>query len=219
MSPTLVWALVHPQLPSQGTNPTSLVVPDTTPGEAKLRAAANRAMGRYADGDDAAFGELYDVLAPKLYRYLLRQTREPAGAEDLLQQTLLKLHASRGSFFRGGEVIPWAFAIARRLFIDGYRRRRREAEHQEAHPPEEGVVDGAEQLLSAKRAALELDRELRRLPEPQRVVFELMREDGLSLREVAEVLGTTTNAVKLRAHRAHVALRLALHDDAERFGE
>jgi len=217
MSPTLVSALV--QLPSQGSHPTLPVAPDTTPAEAKLREIANRAMDRYADGDDAAFAELYDVLAPKLYRHLLRRTRETAGAEDLLQQTLLKLHASRGSFFRGAEVIPWAFAIAGRLFIDGYRRRKREAEHHEAHPPEEPVVDGAEQLLSAKRAALELDRELQRLPEPQRVVFQLMREDGLSLREVAEVLGTTTNAVKLRAHRAHVALRLVLHDDAERFGE
>jgi len=219
MSPTLAWALVSTRLPSQGNNSAPIVAETTTAAADKLRESANLAMDRYADGDESAFSELYDVLAPRLYRYLLRQTREAAGAEDLLQQTFLKLHASRARFLRGGDVLPWAFAIARRLFIDGYRRHQRAAARSDAPPPSEPSVEGAEQLLQAKRAALELDRELQRLPEAQRVVFELMRQDGLSLREVAEVLGTTTNAVKLRAHRAHVALRLALHDDADRFGE
>lgn len=184
------------------------------------REIVNLAMDRYADGDDAAFGELYDVLAPKLYKYLLRQTRDAPAAEDLLQQTMLQLHATRGRFFRGADVIPWAFAIARRLFIDGYRRQKRETARTEAYAAEEVVsVRGTDQLLESKRVALEIERELSRLPEPQRVVFELMKQDGLSLREVAQVLGTTPNAVKLRAHRARVALRIALGEKDDFVGE
>jgi RNA polymerase sigma-70 factor (ECF subfamily) len=184
------------------------------------REIADAAMDRYAAGDDSAFTELYDVLAPKLYQYLLRQTRDPAFAEDLLQQTMLQVHCSRGRFFRGAAVIPWAFAIARRLLIDSYRRRKREALHHQGQAVEELVVtEGADELLQSKRIAAELDRELARLPEAQRVVFELMRRDGLSIREVAQVLGTTANAVKLRAHRAHVALRIAMSEKVDGDGD
>ena len=198
---------VHPALPARE------AVDARTPS---AREVANRAMDRYADGDDGAFGEVYDFLAPRLYRFLARQTREAAAAEDLLQQTMLKLHVTRGDFIKAADVVPWAFAIARRLFIDGYRRHKREAAHREAEPVDEtSTVGGADDLLEAKRAVLELDRQLALLPEAQRVVFELMRRDGLTLREVAQVLGTTTNAVKLRAHRAHAALRIAMKEVAD----
>ena len=87
--------------------------------------SADSAMDRYAaSGDAAAFSELYDLLAPRLCGYLLRQTRDPSLTEDLLQQTMLQIHYARARFIRGARVTPWAFAIARRLFIDGLRRRK-----------------------------------------------------------------------------------------------
>ncbi len=90
----------------------SLRVPFT---ETATGSPATSAMDRYAQGDDAAFSELYDALAPRLYGYLLRQTRNNARAEDLTQQTFLQMHCARGRFVRGADVVPWAFAIARRL--------------------------------------------------------------------------------------------------------
>ncbi len=180
-------------------------------GEEIAREVANRAIDRYADGDEAAFDEVYDFLAPRLHGFLVRQTHDVSAAEDLLQQTMLKLHVTRGDFLRGADVVPWAFAIARRLFIDGYRRRKREAAGREAQQVEvPAPPERADDLLQAKRATLEFERELARLPDGQRVVFELMKRDGLTLREVAQILGTTTNAVKLRAHRAHATLRIAM---------
>src|SRR5258708_5498548 len=89
-------------------------------------AAADGAMDRYASGDVEAFSVLYDLLAPRLYGFLLRQTRNPARAEDLVQQTLLQMHCARGRFIRGAPVTPWAFAIARRLLIDDVRRNKLE---------------------------------------------------------------------------------------------
>src|SRR5688500_12913937 len=88
--------------------------------------AADAAMERYARGEDEAFSELYDALAPRIRRYLLRASGDPGRADDLLQQTMLQIHRARGRFIAGAEVLPWAFAIARRLLIDSLRRRRHE---------------------------------------------------------------------------------------------
>src|SRR5262245_26985310 len=177
---------------------------------------ARIAMSRYAAGDNSAFSKLYDVLAPKLYGYLLRQTRDPARTEDLLQQTMLQLHCVRARFQPDASVTPWAFAIARRILIDAHRGVRREAIRDEIHSTEEPVTNGAtDDVLHTKRVAHVIEQELARLPEAQRTAFELMQRDGLSLREVARALGTTENAIKLRAHRARTALRAAidLEDD------
>jgi RNA polymerase sigma-70 factor (ECF subfamily) len=89
--------------------------------------AASAAMDRYAGGDNAAFGELYDLLAPRLFGFVVRQTRDRARAEDLVQQTFLQMHCARDSYVTGADVMPWAFAIARRLAIDAFRRTKREA--------------------------------------------------------------------------------------------
>jgi RNA polymerase sigma-70 factor (ECF subfamily) len=217
MSAPLGWTVADPASPDADVRPAHPPRETVdTRAQSSPREVANRAMDRYADGDDGAFGEVYDFLAPRLYGFLLRQTRDAAAAEDLLQQTMLKLHVARGDFLEAADVVPWAFAIARRLFIDGYRRRKLEAAHREAEPLDEtATVGAADELLEAKRAVLELDRQLALLPEAQRVVFELMKRDGLTLREVAQVLGTTTNAVKLRARRAHAALRIAMKEVAD----
>ena len=180
------------------------------------RAAADAAMDRYAAGDDAAFSELYDLIAPKLRGYLLRQTRDAVRADDLLQQTMLQLHSHRATFLKGGAIFPWAYAIARRLLINSYRRRQREDSGRkkatfmgaaEAEGP-----SSTDEVLHSKRMIRTIETELSRLPEGQRVAIELIKKEGLSLREVAEVLGTTSSAVKSRVHRAYEALRAALGD-------
>jgi RNA polymerase sigma factor (sigma-70 family) len=83
---------------------------------------ASIAMARYANGESRAFVEVYDELAPSLFHYLQKLARNDATAEDLLQQTFLRMHDARGRFTPGAAVEPWAFSIARRLFIDWYRQ-------------------------------------------------------------------------------------------------
>jgi RNA polymerase sigma-70 factor (ECF subfamily) len=181
-------------------------------------ADANQAMGRYAVGEEDAFAVLYDELAPRLYRYLLRQTRERGRAEDLLQQTMLQIHCSRGRFLLGADVTPWAFAIARRLLIDSIRRRKRESAANDWLSSLDPLTEPAsDELLHSKRVAEALERQLSQLPKAQRTTFELIKQDGLSLREAAKAMGTTVNAVKLRAHRAYVALRESIPDHGERW--
>jgi RNA polymerase sigma-70 factor (ECF subfamily) len=180
----------------------------------RTHAELDAAMDRYAAGDDAAFAEVYDKLAPRLFGYLLRHTRDRARAEDIVQQTMLRIHKARGRFLPGAEVMPWAFAIARRLLVDSHRRGGREvlaASDDDDRADLLVALDaGADEVVIAKETADKLDAELQRLPENQRVAFELIKREGLSVAEAAQVLGTTVAAVKLRAHRAYDALRAAL---------
>jgi RNA polymerase sigma-70 factor, ECF subfamily len=179
------------------------------------RSPADAAMERYAAGDDAAFSTLYDLLAPRLYGYFLRQTRSSDLADDLTQQTLLKIHRARGQFLVGAAVTPWAFAIGRRLLIDSLRRHRREVT-----PNDDDVTldlalsdaPSADELVQAQETARRIQNALRRLPASQRVAFELVKQEGLTHAEAAEALGTTVAAVKLRTHRAYEALREIVGD-------
>jgi RNA polymerase sigma-70 factor (ECF subfamily) len=177
------------------------------------RAEADIAMERYAAGDEAAFAAVYDALAPRLYGYLLRQTRDRARAEDLLQQTMLQIHRARDRFIQGAEVTPWAFAISRRLLVDGVRRGRREVLASDGEPdPGASNAPAADDLVQARELATRIERVLAKLPQSQRAAFELIKQEGLSVAEAAQILGTTVAAVKLRAHRAYEALRGALGD-------
>lgn len=81
-------------------------------------AAANVAMERYAAGDNGAFSDVYDALAPTLFDRLLSWTDDAALAEELTKTTLLRLHHARGRFIRGTNVAVWAFAIAERVVTD-----------------------------------------------------------------------------------------------------
>ena len=182
--------------------------------------AADAAMDRYASGDDRAFAELYDALAPRLFRYVLRTTRDVQIAEDVVQQTMLQIHRSRGTFLRGAAVLPWAMAIARRFAIDSFRRGRKESLVHADDPPEQISPDADPRAFAeASETAQRIERELAKLPETQREAFRLVKQEGLSVAEAAAVLGITVSAVKLRAHRAYEALRAALGDLVEKAGD
>src|SRR6476619_2673215 len=88
-------------------------------------AEAKDPMQRYCDGDASAFRELYALVAPRLLGYLLKMARSRAVADDLLQQTFLKVHRSRAAYVRGADPLPWIYSIAHRTFIDETRRKKR----------------------------------------------------------------------------------------------
>jgi RNA polymerase sigma-70 factor (ECF subfamily) len=118
----------------------------------------------------------------------------------------------------GAAVLPWAFAIARRLVLDRVRRDRRAPSSPGDLDPDPvspvGGTDRPEQVVEAREVARRLAQALARLPQSQRTAFELLKQDGLTLAEAAEVLGVTVTAVKLRAHRAYESIRAALGEDA-----
>jgi RNA polymerase sigma-70 factor (ECF subfamily) len=176
-------------------------------------------MERYSNGDDASFGELYDAIAPRLLGFLRKTTRHGVMAEDLMQQTFLHMHRARGSFVPGAPVMPWALAIARRLTIDCARRQRVELglfPHVPADDDrvtaEPATTAAADEVLDACELERRVQRRLEGLPEGQRTAYRLVKQEGLSLKCAAEVLGTSITAVKLRTHRAYQALRAVLRE-------
>ena len=189
--------------------------------EPRATDVADAAMERYAVGDDAAFEALYDSLATRLYRYIRRHVPDAHRADDLLQETFLRMHKARGTFLLGAAVLPWAFAIARRLVLDEVRHNRRAPRVVDDDDPiassPAGTTERPEDMVEAREFAQRFLDTLARLPESQRTTFELLKQDGLTLAEAAAVLGVTVTAVKLRAHRAYEALRTTLGEDVGSF--
>lgn len=177
-------------------------------------------MGRYCDGDAAAFAAIYEEMAPRLLGYLTRLARDRATAEDLLQQTFLKLHHARAAYVRGADPVPWLYTIAHRVFVDEHRRRRRAvadvARTAESLPELEAALDGSradeaiEDAGRDPRVRASVAEALDRLPANQREAIVLTKFEGMSCSAAAEVLGISVGAVKLRAHRAFETLRALL---------
>src|SRR5690349_12104467 len=82
-------------------------------------------MAGYQKGDGAAAAALIERLSPPLHRFFLMQSASSRYADDLLQETWLRIHQARHTYHPGQPVLPWLFAIARHIRVDHYRRTRR----------------------------------------------------------------------------------------------
>jgi RNA polymerase sigma-70 factor (ECF subfamily) len=185
---------------------------------------AAEVMTRYCAGEPAAFHRLYALLAPRILAYLCGLIGEKATAEDLLQQTFLKVHEARSAYVRGANPIPWIYTIAHRTCLDEIRRRKRSRVRLTkdgalaAEPAADLTGASAESrsepadrdAASAAMAALE------HLPGNQREALILTKVHGRSHAEAAMIAGTTPGAIKLRAHRAYVSLRQMLASRREK---
>ena len=187
-------------------------------GDDGVHAAA--LMGRYCEGDRRAFDEIYATLAPRILGYLTGLVKDRAAAEDLLQLTFIKLHQHRAVYIRGANPIPWLYTIAHRTCLDEIRRRRRSRVRVsvDGNLPHEPAVDirgsaePADEGTDEQAIARGMEA-LAGLPEIQRQAVLLTKIHGHSTAEAASLLGTTVGAIKLRAHRGYVALRLKLTAD------
>jgi RNA polymerase sigma-70 factor (ECF subfamily) len=160
-------------------------------------------MAAYVAGDGGAFNEIFRRHAPTL----LRALKPGVGgdeASDLLQQTFLHLHRSRTDFARGAALRPWLFTIAinvKRQYLRTLLRRREaplgDILENLAAPPARSARDELEGI-----AAL-----LAELPPAQRKVIELHFIDELSFARVADAVGASLAAVRVRAHRGYEILR------------
>lgn len=176
----------------------------------------DRAMDRYADGEDAAFDELARGLTPRLRAFLMRLSGSRTLAEDLTQETLLRIHRARGSFARGSAVIPWALAIGRNCFISHARAKKTRVSRTLLDVTAIDVASGpdanAEATLAAQQSAAIVSQALATMPIANREAFVLIRYEGLSVATAAQLVGISEGALKLRAFRAYEILRAALKE-------
>ena len=170
-------------------------------------------MAAYANGDRRSFAALFRRWAPRIHGFFLRVLGEPAAADDLLQITFLNVHRARRSFRPLLPLRGWLFSIAAHALQDELRRRKRlplAPEEQQEAVADTVAAEDVSVSLESRQLALTVRAALERLPESQRAVLHLHRFEQMSFAEIAQVLGTSEGAVKLRAFRAYERLRSEL---------
>lgn len=160
-------------------------------------------MSRYQQADPAAATALIELLSPPLYRFFASQMGSRSEAEDMLQDVWLRIHRMRHTYRPGDPLLPWVYAIARRVRVDHFRKRHRIAsyETEDYRLPEPPVRRDEASTLPT------FDELVAPLPESQREVLTLLKVNGLSIEEVARATSSTAGAVKQKVHRAYERLR------------
>jgi RNA polymerase sigma factor (sigma-70 family) len=161
-------------------------------------------MEQFCAGDERAFSVLFERHAAAIRGYLLRLTGNGSAAEDLTQVSFLSVVRARGRFLPGARFKPWLYAIATNAARDWQRRGRHEVLTEDGAVPDSEVSESESPdsaMQSRVRSALE------QLPQAQREAIVLHRFEGLSFAEVAEAMGVSESAAKVRAHRGYERLR------------
>jgi RNA polymerase sigma-70 factor (ECF subfamily) len=166
-------------------------------------------MARYQQGDFAAATALVNQLSPQLHRFFLVQFVSRRHADDLLQETWLRIHEVRHTYRPGQPVLPWLYAIARHIRVDHFRKAQR-TEIREQSLDEH--LDIAQSGAAVAARTPDLEEILATLPESQREVIAMLKVAGMSLEEVARATSSSVGSVKQKAHRAYERLRESLRE-------
>jgi RNA polymerase sigma-70 factor, ECF subfamily len=143
-------------------------------------------MRRYQEGDSEAPRVLIAAISPGLLHFFRSQLANRQQADDLLQDTWLRIHRVRHTYRPGEPVLPWIYAIARRVRVDGYRRVSRIIMHETAM---DVLPDPPAQ--AEPRDTLPFETLVADLPEAQREVITMLKVGGLSLEEIARATSST----------------------------
>ena len=163
-------------------------------------------MKQYQQADPAAAAALVELLSPQLFRFFASQMGSRTDAEDMLQDAWLRIHRVRHTYRPGEPLLPWVYAIARRVRVDHYRKRQRITSR------ETPAVKLPELPAPAKEPnrLLSFEELVASLPESQREVLVMLKVNDLTIEGVARAMSSTVGAVKQKAHRAYERLRILL---------
>ncbi|MDR3719919.1 MAG: sigma-70 family RNA polymerase sigma factor [Bryobacteraceae bacterium] len=161
-------------------------------------------MASYQAGDFAAANALIHRLSPQLHRFFVVQFARRGDADDMLQETWLRIHRVRHTYRAGEPVLPWFYAIARHIRSDYHRKARRTTAREQRL---DELPEVAAPMPARAREGPDLEVLLASLPESQREVIEMLKIAGMSLDEVARATSSSVGSVKQKAHRAYEKLR------------
>ncbi len=172
-------------------------------------------------GDERAFETLFERWAGALLRYLERMVKSRAQAEELMQETFLRVYRARERYEARARFSTWLFTIATRIALNELRRPGHRSLDAEPADAEYTVVDRAasqpavDEVVDARRRGAQVERALRALPERQRAALWLASVEGLPYAEIAEALEVSVASVKSLVHRARGALASRTQSGAE----
>jgi RNA polymerase sigma-70 factor (ECF subfamily) len=165
-------------------------------------------MHRYARGDMSAFESLYDRYRGPLYRYIQRQVRNPATANDLYQGSWEKLIKARKRYRPAAPFRAWLFRIAHNHLVDHFRANRitEQLDHEQLPAAGGQPID----ILDTAQRERRFRVALQDLPEAQKNTLLLKVEAGLGLEEIGKITGVERETVKSRLRYATAKLKRAL---------
>jgi RNA polymerase sigma-70 factor, ECF subfamily len=177
--------------------------------------------------DQATFAEQTMPFMDSLYSAALRMTRNPADAEDLVQETYLRAYRGFGGFQEGTNLKAWLYRILTNTFINTYRAKKRRPDETEMEEVEDlylyrrlGGLEAAAMGRSAEDELMdwftdaEVKEAIESLPEAFRLAVLLADVEGFSYREIADILDIPIGTVMSRLHRGRKSLQRRLYDYA-----
>ena len=169
-------------------------------------------LARVAAGESEAFRGLVDRHLPTVLAIARRMLRDDAEAEDVAQDTMLRLWRNAAGLELGPHgVRPWLRRVASNLCIDRVRARRNTTVVEEV--PEESAPPSQVRHLAERELGARVDAALQALPERQRLAITLFHYEGMSQIEVGGVLGISDEAVESLLARARRTLKVALKEE------
>lgn len=165
-------------------------------------------MQQVATGDMDAFHDLYDRASKSVYGFALSITQNTYDAEDVLQETFLKVYAKAGEYLPQGKPMAWIFTITRNLALSRLRQRGKDLALDDSRDttPDFSMVDNAEQRLV-------LEALFRVLTTEEKEILVMHVANGLKHREIATVLEMPLNTVLSKYHRAMKKLKAAVEKE------
>jgi RNA polymerase sigma-70 factor (ECF subfamily) len=172
-------------------------------------------MLAYRDGNAAAFDQLYRRHKGPLFRYLLRQCRDAAAAEELFQDIWTNLVRARASYTVSARFSTYLYRLAHNRLVDHYRRHVPAAlgsfeDDEAAEAVAASRHHEPDAVYETKQEAARLLALLEALPEAQREAFLLQHEAGMSIEDIAQVTGVTRETAKSRLRYAMAKLRAGM---------
>ena len=163
-------------------------------------------LARVAARDPEAFKQLYHIYHRRLTRFLMRLTRRPEVAEEIINDTLWVVWRKAPEFRRGSLVSTWIFGIAYRRGLKTLQRQ----QPRTVDPADEAEAVARDDIQPARERADWLERALAQLPLNQRAALELAYYVGYSCEEIAQIMDCPVNTVKTRMHKARQRMKTLL---------
>ncbi len=184
----------------------------------ELKATSEDLVLRVQKGDLAAFETLYNRFHKQVFHFILRFVKERPLAEDILQETFLRVFKERKGYKKTAHFSTYLFTIGRNLCLDALKTWEKKHVLGNKEDYVESAMDpskGPFEIMEETEISEIVQREIQALPRDQREVLLLSKYSGLTYGEIAQIVESTPDAVKQKVYRAMLSLRQKLKKFSE----